>query len=224
MTAIDLGVVVIGSGRSGTAWAAHRLTESGVPCGHESVFDWHPSSDPSRRLDYPGRTPSEHEPPPDVELRAESSLAAIAHLAHLPARCHVWHVVRDPRDVIASWAGSGILTRPAETPYGRFMLAHVPAIDAEPLTIGRAARWVAEWNLRGAAATAALGLTYERTQVEQAAAEVVYRHRDESGIRRRLTWADVDEASTDETLELLDAWAHLAGYAHRVAPGDTVAV
>lgn len=222
MTAAALEVVVIGSGRSGTAWAAHRLTEAGVPCGHESVFDWHPSSDPSRRLDYPGRTPSEWEPPPTVELRAESSLAAIAHLSHLPDGCRIWHVVRDPRDVIDSWAKSGLLTDPTASPYGRFMLAHVPAIADESLNVGRAARWVAEWNLRGAAACHALGLAYERTQVEHVAPLALNRHRPIGA--EPLTWTAIADAATVPTLELLGEWATLAGYRGGVAAGATVAV
>lgn len=223
MTDARLEVVVIGSGRSGTAWAARRLTESGIPCGHESVFDWHPSSDPSRRLDYPGRTPSPHEPPPDVELRAESSLAAIAHLSHVPESCHVWHVARDPLAVITSWAGGGILAdqRPS-TPYGRFVVAHVPAVAAEAHVIGRAARWVAEWNLRGAAAAEALRLPYRLTRLEDENDEPVNQHRHPRAAPP-VTWEDVAEFASIDTAELVGEWATLAGYPIGVAPGDTVA-
>lgn len=208
MTAAALSVVVIGSGRSGTAWAAHRLTESGIPCGHESVFDWHPSSDPTRRLDYPGRTPSQHEPPAGIELAAESSLAAIAHLAHVPADCRVWHVARHPLAVIDSWASGGILDDPG-TPYGRFALAHVPAIAAERSAVGRAARWVAEWNLRGRHAANALGLAYRLTRIEDEHSDPVNRHQRSTPT---VTWEAVaDEASID-TAEMLGEWAIAAGY------------
>lgn len=219
MTDVALRFVVIGSGRSGTAWAARQLTESGIVCGHESVFDWHPSSDPSRRLDYPGRTPSPHEPPDRIALEADASLAAIAHLAQLPDGCNVWHVARDPRQVIDSWAASGILGDLPRTPYGRFIAAHVPAVAAERDLIGRAARWVAEWNLRGRAAAQALRLPYRLDRIEDGDGRLVNAHRTyDVG----LTWGGIADCSTIETAELLAEWATVAGYAIGVAPGDTV--
>lgn len=210
MTAVDLRFVVIGSGRSGTAWAARQLTERGIVCGHESVFDWHPSTDPGRRLDYPGRTPSPHEPPDDeVLLEADASLAAIAHLAQLPAGCNVWHVARDPRQVIDSWAVSGILGDLTGSPYGRFIAAHVPAVAAEGDLVGRAARWVAEWNLRGRAAAQALRLPYRLDRIEDGDGDVVNRHRiGDAG----LTWETIARCSTIATAELLGEWATVAGY------------
>lgn len=207
MTTVRLEVVVIGTGRSGTAWAARRLTAAGVTCGHESVFDWHWSSQPDRRLEYQGRVPSRHAPPDGVPLRAEASLAAIAHLAVVPVGCTVWHVVRHPLAVVASWAGSGILDDCA-SPYGRFVWAHVPAVAGESTSLGRAARWVAEWNLRGAAAAQALGLPYCRTQVE-GDSEVVNRH----STADPLSWDQALEACTPATGQLLRQWAAAARYA-----------
>lgn len=211
MTAVKLRTVVIGSGRSGTGWAARWLTEQGEPCGHESVFDWHPSSHPDRRLDYPGRTPSPHEPAADVVLEAESSLAAIAHLAHLPDGCWVWHLTRDPLAVVASWASSRILTRPAGTPYGRFVVAHCPDVAAEASDVARAARWVAEWNLRGHDAARRLGLRYHRSRLEDVAAghALVNQHRPDG---EPVTWRQVRAEATPYTAAMLTRWAHLAGY------------
>lgn len=205
---VALEVVVIGSGRSGTAWAATALTVDGTPCGHESVFDWHPSSRPDRRLDYPGRTPSPFEPAPEVELRAESSLAAIAHLAAVPPSATVWHVAREPRATIRSWVDSGILDDPA-APYGRFALAHVPAAAAETTPLGRAARWVAEWNLRGAAAARALGLDYRLDRLEDLAGEIVNQH---GPGRTPPVWPVLSAVCQPATFALLVEWAATAGY------------
>lgn len=210
MTAVDLSVVVIGSGRSGTAWAARHLTGQGVPCGHESVFDWHPSADPTRRLDYAGRTPSPHEPPAHLPLEAEASLAAIAHLAHLPEGCHVWHVARHPFDVIRSWVSSGILAVPLASPYGRFVIAHVPDVATEASPVARAARWVAEWNLRGRTAARSLGLPYTLTRLEDEGTPPVNEH--PIGSRPGMTWARVRAEATPDTVRLLTRWAATAGY------------
>lgn len=209
MTAVDLSVVVIGTGRSGTAWAARHLTGQGVPCGHESVFDWHPDSHPSRRLDYPGRTPSPHEPPAHLPLEAEASLAAIAHLAHLPEGCHVWHVARNPLAVVASWAGSGILADPLASPYGRFVLAHVPAVAWERSEVARAARWVAEWNLRGVDVARALALDYHLTRLEDEQAAKVNEH---GGSRPGVPWERIIREASTTTAAMLLKWANHAGY------------
>lgn len=209
MTLATLELVVIGTGRSGTAWAARHLTAAGVPCGHESVFDWHPSSDPGRRLDYPGRTPSPYEPAPDVVLRAESSLAAIAFLPLLPADCVVWHLTRDPLAVVASWAESGILDWPPATPYGQFMARHVPGLADEPTTIGRAARWVAEWNLRGVERCRVLGLAVARSRIEDHDADTVNPHRLDPD---PLEWATIRDAASPAAVAALERWAYVAGY------------
>lgn len=204
---VELEIVVIGSGRSGTGWAARHLTAAGVACGHESVFDWHPSSHPARRLDYPGRTPSPHEPPAGIALRAESSLAAIAYLAAVPRSARVWHLARDPLRVVRSWASTPLLV--TDTPYGRFARAHVPELAAEPTLAGASARWVAAWNLRGHAAADALGLAYKLDRLEDVADDVVNRHVADADPP---TWATIERDATPETVDLLRRWADLAGY------------
>lgn len=207
---VGLRCVVIGSGRSGTAWAARHLTRRGIVCGHESVFDWHPSSQPDRRLDYDGRTPSKHEPPAGIELQADASLAAIAHLAQLPAGCSVWHLARDPLDVIASWAAGGILNEQVpSTPYGRFIAAHVPEVFDEGTPVGRAARWVAAWNLRGRQAALVLGLPYRLTRIEAVSAGEAAVN---ASTHRRVTLGDVHAHARAETAAMLDVWRHAAGY------------
>lgn len=208
MTAVALEVVVIGSGRSGTAWAAEHLTAAGVTCGHESVLDWHATSRPDRRLGYPGRTPSPHEPAPGAPLRAESSLAAIAYLAVVPPTVRVWHVAREPRSTARSWAASGILDDPT-APYGRFALAHVPPMALEPTPLGRALRWVAEWNLRGAGAAWALDLDYRLDRLEDVAEGRVNPHGPDAPPPG---WDEIRGACRAETFEFVTWWAAIAGY------------
>lgn len=201
---VRLSVVVIGSGRSGTGWAARHLTANGQSCGHESVFDWTPYSTPTRRLDYPGRTPSPHEAP--GELVAESSLAAIAYLGQLDASVRVWHLARDPAACVASWAHFEILDDDA-TPYGAFCRRHVPAIAEEANGLGRAARWVAEWNLRGwREAHDRPGYRLDRLE-DVAEGEPVN--------ARPHPPAELDEVLAScslGTARLLLSWAELAGY------------
>lgn len=199
-----LSLVVIGAGRSGTGWAARQLTESGTPCGHESVFDWHPTSDPTRRLDYPGRTPSDHEHPGPIA--AEASLAAIAYLHTLSEDVALWHIARDPAACIGSWAHSGILEDDA-SPYGAFCRAQVPTIAGEEHPLGRAAAWVGEWNLLGWHR----GQRHGRYRLERlediAGPERVNEHPHPA-----VSLAEVLAVATPLAAARLRTWARLAGY------------
>src|SRR5574343_413925 len=37
---MKLKYLIVSCGRSGSVWAARFLTGLGIPCGHESIFDW----------------------------------------------------------------------------------------------------------------------------------------------------------------------------------------
>jgi hypothetical protein len=83
-----LDYIVLSSGHSGTGYMARLLSSAGIPCGHESVFGINVESRP--------------------ELRADSSLFAVAHLDHpIAAGAKLIHLVRNPLKVIRSWHYAG---------------------------------------------------------------------------------------------------------------------
>lgn len=123
----EFEVVVTGTGRSGTSFAAAWLTSAGVPCGHEMFFGPGGIVNTDRWL----------------ELKAESSWLAVpwldTHLVGVP----IIHQVRHPRLVLASC----LRHPPGTTPqYLAFLKAHCPETREYGDTLNiAAARWV-YWN------------------------------------------------------------------------------
>lgn len=87
-----LDYVVLGCPHSGTGYMSRLLTSAGVPCGHEDIFTF----DVRHRLD----------------LRADSSFFAVAHVKHpIAADARKVHVVRNPLMVVRSWFYAGTYER-----------------------------------------------------------------------------------------------------------------
>jgi len=125
-------VVVTGTGRSGTGFAASWLTSAGLPCGHEAFFTftgWDGAVNLMRRR---------------PELVAESSWLAAPWLDKPQlSDALLIHQVRHPRKV----AESCMLQSPGCTPpYLSYMEAHCPIIAAYDDDLNKAvARWIF-WN------------------------------------------------------------------------------
>lgn len=141
--------VVTGCGHSGTGYTAQLLRRCGLSCGHEALFrSWWDAP-----TDFAG-------------WDGDSSWFAAPHLAALPADTVVFHQVRDPRPVIASYVAGGYFRRFAvegslglhvakrllrRRPVGlyanrRYILEHVPEVFEERGEVARAGRFWVAWN------------------------------------------------------------------------------
>jgi hypothetical protein len=127
-----LAVVVTGTGRSGTGYAAQWLTSAGIPCGHETFFYFRGLEGAATRLRrYP-------------ELVAEASWMAAPYLECPQLKdALVVHQVRHPKSVIESCVRHPPGTTPA---YLAFLEHHCPEVAVWPDTLNKAAaRWI-HWN------------------------------------------------------------------------------
>lgn len=128
-----LDVVVTGTGRSGTGFAAKWLTSIGIPCGHEAFFTY-PGLEHALRI---LRTRHGH-------LRAESSWEAAPHLDCAPLKdALLIHQVRHPKRVIESC----LRVPPAVTPsYEKYLERYLPETAKYSDTLNKTAcRWI-YWN------------------------------------------------------------------------------
>lgn len=141
--------VVTGCGHSGTSYTAQLLRSCGLSCGHESLFRswWDP---PTSFAGWDG----------------DSSWLAAPHLSRLPEEVVVFHQIRDPRYVIASYLAAGhfarfrvegsvplhiakrMLRRKATGVYANreFVREHAREVFAESGQLARAARYWLSWN------------------------------------------------------------------------------
>jgi len=139
MPSLDAGprrfaVVVTGTGRSGTGFAAQWLTSAGVPCGHEQFFTITGYDGALQRMRrYP-------------EFVAESSWMAVPWLDRPQlAEAAVIHQVRHPKKVAESCMRHPPGTTP---PYLEYLEAHCPEVARYDDDLNKAvARWV-YWNRR----------------------------------------------------------------------------
>jgi len=155
--------VVTGTGRCGTVYMARLLTSVGIPCGHESIFDWHGPNWATRRLN--GEEPIECScvstmrfdngswtPIPNwvdaKEIVAESSYMAAPFLKDILKDVPVIHVVRNPIKVINSFCnylGYFQSSTPSNT-YEQFIYRHIPSLREDMSPYDRAAVYYAGWN------------------------------------------------------------------------------
>ena len=85
--------LVTGCGRSGTKYFASACVKGGIDCMHEGVFTSH------------------REPSWPAVPTGESSWYALPFLSELPPDTPVVHLVRDPREVVASFYRIGMCSR-----------------------------------------------------------------------------------------------------------------
>jgi hypothetical protein len=125
-------LLVAGCGRSGTGFLAKVISDAGVPCGHEAVFN---TSTPSSPL-WGGR-------------QAEASWLCLPWLSSLESDVSVLHLVRDPIRCASSFLGIGMLA--SEFHHGhRLYIEHVrrcaPGIFAQHSELGRVIAYWVIWN------------------------------------------------------------------------------
>lgn len=162
---INLEYLITGTGRCGTVYMARCLTDWGIPCGHESIFNFEGLTGAERRLN--GTTPislsntSKMEWTPkavffrkdyvDVNkgIKAESSYMAAPYLnLDIFKDVKIIHVVRHPFFVINSFLNHITYFRnESSNSYEIFIYRNLPTIKSESLShYEKAALYYIEWN------------------------------------------------------------------------------
>jgi hypothetical protein len=160
-----LEYLIVGTGRSGTVFYAKLLTSLGIPCGHESFFNYQDIDGAILRLS--GKAPPtlsdcsqfKHDGTPTPFIRylhdlvAESSYMAVPYLHH---EClndtKIIHVVRHPVRVVNSFVNylgyfhSPSLCLPPNPIYESFIYRHLPELRNYPAPLERAAMYYVLWN------------------------------------------------------------------------------
>lgn len=154
-----------GTGRCGTVYLARVLTQSGIACGHESVFDTMGLEGVLLRIDggyqphlshcstsvFDGERWSPVEPylQDTNQLVADSSYMAAPFLDYpLFAKATIIHVVRHPAKVIDSFHNHLRYFRSPEpsNKFEEFIYRHVPDLRKEMTSVDRAALYYVLWN------------------------------------------------------------------------------
>jgi hypothetical protein len=165
-----LEYIVTGTGRCGTVAVARYLTQLGIDCGHESIFDFNGLDTALNRI-Y-GRHDvtisltsrqkwdgSEHHEDADwvpelKSLQADSSYMAAPFLDHEDLEeLTIIHLIRNPIRVVDSFLnhfhyfqgqepGSTIYSKP----YEEFIYKHVPELCLPMSAAERACLYVVRWN------------------------------------------------------------------------------
>ena len=154
---IDLQYLVVGTGRCGTLYMAKLLTAMGVPCSHESLFNW-------QGIKYAVCALKDEIPTQASEVStrwnhhikaqnavAEASCLAVPFLNHPICRnVPVIHLVRNPIKVIDSFVRGGnfFSKRIPRNKYEWFIDEHMPprALRRFPSAVERAAYFYLHWN------------------------------------------------------------------------------
>jgi hypothetical protein len=125
-------IVLTGTGRCGTKWAAKVLTYAGVKCGHEFP---HGSSGPKGKILN--------------TQQADSSWLLAPYLQTSPyinKHTQIIHLTRHPEKVISSFWNIGFFGGLHNTAYYDFAIKWCPEILKEKDEISKIVRWYIFWN------------------------------------------------------------------------------
>lgn len=114
---MNLKCIVTGTGRSGSVFMARLLTSLGMPCGHESIFDWQNEDSIRERLVDPTKRILSHCSTFDLKNQSQiedwlDPATSVAESSYLAVPCLHWlklskipivHIVRDPIKVVTSF-------------------------------------------------------------------------------------------------------------------------
>lgn len=163
---LNLKCVITGTGRSGTVYLARVLTSLGLPCGHETIFDYYGFDVAMERIN--GNRPLKlsdvsmmrfdgshclviHEWLKDINsIVADSSYLSAPYLGLVEAS--FVHVVRDPLKVVNSFCNYiNYFKNPHPSdPYGavyeEFIYKHVPEMTRPMTQYERACLYYVRWN------------------------------------------------------------------------------
>lgn len=162
---VHLKYLVTGTGRCGTVYLARLLTSLGVPCGHESIFDYHGWEKAKRKLegyDPPGLsyvstvrydlgkwTQLPTWLPDPCRIEAESSYMAVPYLSEsLLEGCCTIHLIRHPVRVVNSFCNNlGYFSSNSPTNgYEEFIYSHLPELKHAMPNYDRACLYYLRWN------------------------------------------------------------------------------
>jgi hypothetical protein len=162
---MKLSYLITGTGRSGTVFMARLLTSVGIPCGHESIFDWRGIRWAEKRLkgeeplelSYASQTKWENGNWKHLgnwlgdtkSIVAESSYMAAPFLKEkLIEGVPVIHVLRHPVNVVQSFVNhiGYFFSNEATNSYEQFIYRHVPELKKEMPVYDRAALFWVRWN------------------------------------------------------------------------------
>ena len=161
----NLKYIGTGTGRCGTVCIAKFLTHIGIPCGHESIFDFASEDIIKERIENPNsRTYSEcsvhlfankEEKWIDPgKIIADSSYLAVPYF-HLVPNIPIIHIVRNPIDVISSYVLDfnyfQLKTPNKENPYNKngyeeIIYKFLPNLSSMENQITRAVWFYVKWN------------------------------------------------------------------------------
>ena len=162
---MDLKFLITGTGRCGSVYMARWLTKLGIPCGHESVFDWRGIDLAQKRingeakpvLSYCSTTQKNASGKWDNvpkwlddidQIQAESSYMAAPYLDKLKG-VKILHVTRDPVKVINSFCNyiDYFKSHIPDNRYENFIYKHLPELTQElPTPYDRCALFYILWN------------------------------------------------------------------------------
>ena len=161
---MKLDYLITGTGRCGTVYLARCLTNWGIPCGHEAIFDYQGLRGAIRRLN--GEIPvslsvaSKMEWTPENvvyhddyvdpnKIRADSSyMAAIDLDAEILERTKIIHVVRHPVKVIHSFVNhiDYFKNEDHSKTYESFIKRNVPILKENAPAYDNASLFYIFWN------------------------------------------------------------------------------
>jgi len=128
-------ILITGTGRCGTGWAAKVLTSAGVECAHEGFFNpgkWNNAVDELVASDMP----------------ANASWLVAPFLGELGAT-QIVHLVRHPKPTIDSFRRIGFFNPRmwrVHKPYSQFVKKHLPEAWEYTTTKMRAGSFYVGWN------------------------------------------------------------------------------
>jgi len=149
----QLKYLVTGTGRCGTVSVSRLLTNAGIPCGHESVFDSQGIDGAIKRLkegtfkqSYTSARDGWKQP---SLIQADSSYMAVPFLGFsLLKNTQIIHLVRNPLEVISSfvYGVKHFQDNPIVKEWDNFIESHLPTILDFETPIERAIHFYIEWN------------------------------------------------------------------------------
>lgn len=161
---MELKYLVVGTGRCGTVFMARLLTSLGIPCGHESIFNW-------QGIEYAVKILSGEYMPclshastvtwKDGEchdevnwledmtsIQAESSYLSAPYLQHdFLQKVKIIHVVRDPVKVVHSFCHHiNYFNTEPKTAWEDFIYNQLPELKTSMPRHDRACLYYIMWN------------------------------------------------------------------------------
>ena len=158
---MKLKYLVTGTGRCGTVFMARLLTSVGIPCGHESVFDFNGLELAKKRINGEAdiilseiaKTNHGNDVPFPVEnlgaIQAESSYMAAPFLSEdVLADTKIIHIVREPVKVVHSFCkyiNYFTCVEPTNE-WEQFIYTHLPELKSHLPQYDRASLFFVLWN------------------------------------------------------------------------------